>query len=184
MSTKQAALLEICIICLEDIIVGQKSDAAHQACVVRPCGHLFHKVCCNNWNNRSCPNCRQNISRTFEIPDDVPLVPRDFIATKASGKSKKKTAQSDELPSPADLMLATNKCLREHIEIGNLGVGESERLDQEITLAGEDRKRLEFIVLNTKLAKKLPLIYSKDVREYEGTRELKFLAFKVSETRS
>lgn len=44
----------VCPTCLEHVEIGQRF-------VVRPCFHIFHKACDDEWRRRngSCPTCRR-----------------------------------------------------------------------------------------------------------------------------
>jgi len=51
-------LLDLCVICLDEIALGQR--------VVRaPCGHCFHQACIQNWmiTSLSCPLCKRSLVR-------------------------------------------------------------------------------------------------------------------------
>tara|TARA_B100000674_G_scaffold276706_1_gene228538 strand:- start:140 stop:562 length:423 start_codon:yes stop_codon:yes gene_type:complete len=56
-SNDEENLLNECTVCLEKYKKNEKI-------IVLPCNHNFHEACIKEWfekDNRSCPNCRENI---------------------------------------------------------------------------------------------------------------------------
>lgn len=57
--------IETCTVCLEAVMNNQK-------CVLKKCGHSFHKKCIDRWTRRSntCPKCRTVIAEEHPVPNN------------------------------------------------------------------------------------------------------------------
>ncbi|OXA57197.1 uncharacterized protein LOC110847477 [Folsomia candida] len=63
-----------CPICSDDSHVFNSNET--QLCMVADCGHVFHRKCVAQWQERghtTCPSCRQHCNRVYDLYGAVSL---------------------------------------------------------------------------------------------------------------